>query len=272
MPDDGTTLDLFGHSVAISGDIAVVGAFANNNGLPGAAYLFDVTSGEQLFKLTADDGMPGDQFGCSVAIDGDLAIIGANRSDGVAGSAYLFAVATGGQIAKLSALDAALGDQFGYSVAIDGKTAVVGLLERNSEYHHSRVRTEVIPNTRRRSLSPIVRRNVVVGSEVFTDALRSYSDLGDAYIHQVIDHAEAYVEGHVHTNNIENFWSLLKRAIRGTYVNVEPFHLFRYLAEEAFRYNARKTNDGTRFQKVAGAVSGKRLTYRQLIGATTTPV
>jgi transposase-like protein len=152
-----------------------------------------------------------------------------------------------------------------------GKTAVVGLLERHGVDKTSRVRTEVIPNTRRKSLSPIVRENVVPGSEVFTDALRSYSDLGDMYIHEVIDHAEAYVRGRVHTNSIENFWSLLKRAIRGTYVNVEPFHLFRYLAEEAFRYNARKTNDGSRFQKVAGAVSGKRLTHKQLIGASTTP-
>ncbi|MBI4281891.1 MAG: IS1595 family transposase [Chloroflexi bacterium] len=153
-----------------------------------------------------------------------------------------------------------------------GKTAVVGLLERNTEYNHSRVRTQVIPNIRRRSLSPIVRQYVAPGSEVFTDALRSYRDLDNAYIHQVIDHAEAYVEGHVHTNNIENFWSLLKRAIRGTYVNVEPVHLFRYLAEEAFRYNARQSNDGNRFKGVASAVNGKRLTYKQLIGASTTPV
>ncbi|MBI4298759.1 MAG: IS1595 family transposase [Chloroflexi bacterium] len=153
----------------------------------------------------------------------------------------------------------------------NGKTAVVGLLERHGIDKVSQVRTEVIPNTQRRSLSPIVRDNVMAGSEVLTDALRSYDDLKDIYIHQVIDHAEAYVKGHIHTNSIENFWSLLKRAIRGTYVNVEPLHLFRYLAEETFRYNTRKTNDGSRFQKVAGAVSGKRLTYKQLIGATTTP-
>ena len=153
----------------------------------------------------------------------------------------------------------------------NGKTAVVGLLERHGFDKDSRVQTEVIPNTRRKSLSPIIRENITVGSEVFTDALRSYDDLDDAYIHQVIDHAEAYVKGHIHTNSIENFWSLLKRAIHGTYVNVEPFHLFRYLGEEAFRYNARKTNDGSRFQKVAQAITGKRLTYKQLIGATTTP-
>jgi transposase-like protein len=152
-----------------------------------------------------------------------------------------------------------------------GKTAVVGLLERHGVDTASRVRTQVIPDTRRKSLSPIVRQNVEAGSEIFTDALRSYDDLDDAYVHQVIDHAEAYVRGHVHTNSIENFWSLLKRAIRGTYVNIEPFHLARYLAEEAFRYNARKTVDGARFQKVAKAVTGKRLTYKELIGASTTP-
>lgn len=152
-----------------------------------------------------------------------------------------------------------------------GKTAVMGLLERHGPKGHSVVKTKVIPNTRRRTLSPEVRQQVEPGSEVFTDALKSYADLSDDYIHEVIDHAEAYVRGKVHTNGIENFWSLLKRAIRGTYVNVEPFHLFRYLDEETFRYNTRKTDDGTRFQKVVGSVPGKRLTYKQLIGASTTP-
>jgi transposase-like protein len=153
-----------------------------------------------------------------------------------------------------------------------GKTAVMGLLERRGPEGHSVVKTKVIPNTRRSSLSPEVRQRVTAGSEVFTDALKSYSDLGDDYTHQIIDHAEAYVRGKVHTNGLENFWSLLKRAIRGTYVNVEPFHLFRYLDEESFRYNTRKTDDGTRFQKVVGSVSGKRLTYKELIGqASTTP-
>jgi hypothetical protein len=83
----------------------------------------------------------------------------------------------------------------------------------------------------------------------------------------VIDHAEAYAKGKVHTNGLENFWSLLKRAIKGTYVNVEPFHLFRYLDEESFRYNTRKATDASRFQRLLGAVLGKRVTYEQLIGA-----
>lgn len=153
------------------------------------------------------------------------------------------------------------------------KTAVVGLLERHGEGKNSRVHTEVVSDRRRKTLSPIVRQQVTEGSEVFTDALKSYEDLDDAYTHQVIDHAEAYVRGNVHTNGIENFWSLLKRAIRGTYVNVEPFHLFRYLDEETFRYNNRKLGggDGARFEKIAAAVVGKRLTYAELIGGNTTP-
>ncbi len=152
-----------------------------------------------------------------------------------------------------------------------GKTVVMGLLERHGPDGHSAVRTRVVANVRRNSLAPTIRQHVEDGSEVFTDALRSYSDLGTWYEHQVIDHAESYARGNVHTNGIENFWSLLKRAIRGTYVNVEPFHLFRYLDEESFRYNSRKAVDAERFERIASGVTGKRLTYRQLIGAATTP-
>jgi len=152
-----------------------------------------------------------------------------------------------------------------------GKTAVMGLLERHGPDGHSAVRAKVVANVRRNSLAPTIRQHVEDGSEVFTDALRSYSDLSTWYEHQVIDHAESYARGTIHTNGIENFWSLLKRAIRGTYVNVEPFHLFRYLDEESFRYNSRKTDDASRFQRMLGSVSGKRLTYQELIGANTTP-
>jgi len=101
-----------------------------------------------------------------------------------------------------------------------------------------------------------------------TDARASYNGLNDAFVHQVIDHAERYVDGAVHTNGIENFWSLLKRAIHGTYVSVEPFHLFRYLDEEAFRFNERWTNDGTRFLMLMGNVTGRRLTHAHLTGRT----
>jgi transposase-like protein len=100
-----------------------------------------------------------------------------------------------------------------------GKVAVMGLLER-----HGRVHTKVVPNIRKKKLQAEVRENVQRGSKVFTDALASYDGLERDYIHQVIDHAEAYARGNVHTNGLENFWSLLKRGIRGTYVSVEPFH------------------------------------------------
>jgi transposase-like protein len=152
-----------------------------------------------------------------------------------------------------------------------GKVAVMGLLERHGPDGHSAVRAEVVENTRRESLSPRVRKHVKAGSELYTDALPSYGDLDSEYVHGVINHAEKYVEGKVHTNGIENFWSLLKRAIKGTYVSVEPFHLFRYLDEEAFRFNTRKATDGQRFVRLGNKVEGKRLTYKQLIGANTTP-
>lgn len=151
-----------------------------------------------------------------------------------------------------------------------GKTAVMGLLARHGPDGHSTVRTKVVPNTRRASLSPEVRKHVAPGSTVYTDALKSYSDLADAYVHEVIDHAESYARGVVHTNGIENFWSLVKRAIKGTYVSVESFHLFRYLDEEAFRFNHRKTDDGERFSMASFGIIGKRLTYKALTGATTT--
>jgi len=105
-----------------------------------------------------------------------------------------------------------------------------------------------------------------LGAEVFTDALSSYRDLGSDYIHKVIDHAESYAEGQVHTNGLENFWSLFKRAVKGTYISIEPFHLFRYLDEQTFRFNNREMNDQERFARVAGSVIGKRLTYSELTG------
>jgi transposase-like protein len=128
------------------------------------------------------------------------------------------------------------------------------------------VRTKVVPNVRRATLSPEVRQHVKGGSEVFTDALASYADLGQDFVHQVIDHAESYAEGKVHTNGLENFWSLLKRSIKGTYVAVEPFHLFRYLDEQSFRFNNRKVTDGMRFLRAAVGIIGKRVTYKELIG------
>jgi transposase-like protein len=142
-----------------------------------------------------------------------------------------------------------------------GKMAVMGLLER-----HGEVRTIVVGGTKRSHLHGEVTKHGETGSVVYTDALRSYNQLGESYIHNVINHAEKYVDGQIHTNGIENFWSLLKRSIRGTYVSVEPFHLFRYLDEQTFRFNTRKGTDADRFVKAAAALTGKRLTYDELIG------
>jgi transposase-like protein len=143
-----------------------------------------------------------------------------------------------------------------------GKAVVMGLLERKGE-----VRVKVMENTKRRSLQPEVRANVYRGSEVFTDALKSYEGLCDDYAHQVVDHAECYVNGKVHTNGLENFWSLLKRSIKGTYVSVQPFHLFRYLDEQSFRFNKRLGSDYTRFLEVMLSVAGKRITFKALTAA-----
>jgi transposase-like protein len=142
-----------------------------------------------------------------------------------------------------------------------GKAVVMGLLQR-----HGEVRTKVVENTRRKTLQPHVRENVEKGSHVYSDALPSYDGLDDEYVHQVVDHAERYVKGRVHTNGLENFWSLFKRCIHGTHVSIEPYHLFRYLDSETFRFNNRKTDDGQRFVLGLGGVSGKRLTYKSLIG------
>src|SRR5438105_3942752 len=147
-----------------------------------------------------------------------------------------------------------------------GKTAVLGLLERNAPDKCSRVMTKIVERVRRSDLDPEIRKQVEKGAELITDALPSYKHLGNEYVHNVIDHAESYVKGHVHTNGIENFWSLLKRMIRGTYVNVEPFHLFRYLDEEAFRFNERKDCDAGRFVKALRGLTGKGLRYAKLIG------
>ncbi len=140
-----------------------------------------------------------------------------------------------------------------------GKAAVMGLLERDGD-----VRARVIAEADQDTLHKHVKRNVRRGSEVFTDGWPSYEGLDARYVHNVINHAEKYVDGQIHTNGIENFWSLLKRTLKGTYVSVEPFHLFRYLDEQSFRYNKRLGNDLYRFLETAKAVTGRRLTYSEL--------
>lgn len=146
------------------------------------------------------------------------------------------------------------------------KVAVMGLLERHGP-DGSKVRTRILKTTRRPELHGHIRNAVEPGATVYTDKLRSYNGLDAHYVHQVIDHAECYAKGAIHTNGLENFWSLVKRSIGGTYVSVEPFHLFRYLDEHVFRFNSRKETDLKRFLRVAHSIMDKRVTYAVLTGA-----
>lgn len=147
------------------------------------------------------------------------------------------------------------------------KTAVMGLLERSGH-----VRTVVVENRRKQVLQAEVKKHVEAGAALYTDFLLSYEGLASEYQHKVVDHAVEYVNGRIHTNGLENFWSLLKRGLNGTYVSVEPFHLFRYLDEQAFRYNYRKDEsgkklgDGQRFSIALSQIVGKRITYKELTG------
>jgi len=140
-----------------------------------------------------------------------------------------------------------------------GKVAVMGLLER-----HGEVRTRVVPDTVQETLRSHIREQVEAGTSVYTDGHGGYAALSDEYIHNVINHAESYVSGHIHTNGIENFWSLLKRSIGGTYISVQPFHLFRYLDEQSFRFNNRRTTDLDRFIKATQSITGRRITFDEL--------
>jgi transposase-like protein len=143
---------------------------------------------------------------------------------------------------------------------------VFGVLERGKE-----IRTVVIPNRDRGTVQPLVAKHVNVGSFLFTDDMASYRDIPKEFIHQIVDHSQRYVDGRAHTNSLENFWSLLKRNLHGTYVSVEPFHLFRYLDEQCYRFNNRgnKENpihDGQRFDMLLSQVAGKRIQYKELTG------
>jgi transposase-like protein len=143
------------------------------------------------------------------------------------------------------------------------KTTVMGMVERGGN-----VRAFVVGTRSKKELQERIRENIKAGSAIFSDELQSYNGLDIDYRHAVINHAIEYVHGNVHTNTIENFWSLLKRGLKGTYVSVEPFHLFRYIDEQAFRYNTRKADGGDweRCSQVASHILGKRLTYAELTG------
>lgn len=166
----------------------------------------------------------------------------------------------GGRVSNMKGERKARMNKYGSAAGGSGKAIVLGFLERGGE-----VRTYHVPHRRKTQLIPHVKANVEAGSAVYSDALGSYRPLHQDYRHAVVDHAVEYVNGQVHTNGLENFWSLLKRTLRGTYVSVEPAHLFRYLDEQVFRFNNRKTTDAARFLKAAANIIGKRLTYDELI-------
>ena len=158
-----------------------------------------------------------------------------------------------------------------------GKTVVMGILDRDLR----QVRAKIVPDVKRETLQAEVLKEVKFGSKVYTDDAVAYDDLRSRYVHEVVNKTESYVRGRVHVNGMENFWSLLKRGLNGTYIAVEPFHLERYIDEQIFRYNNRSTkdnplNDSDRFLLALSQVSNKRITYKELTGktadaATTTP-
>lgn len=151
------------------------------------------------------------------------------------------------------------------------KLPVLGMLQRSKKKGGSKVVASVVRKVRKKHIQPMIRAQVAKGATIHTDALATYEGLAADFQHGVIDHAVAYVQDGISTNGLENFWSLLKRTIRGTYVSVDPFHVFRYLDEQTFRFNNRGTDDGGRFREVVRAMVGKRLTYAELTGADMTP-
>jgi transposase-like protein len=148
-----------------------------------------------------------------------------------------------------------------------GKTAVMGMLDREAR----KVRAAVVPNVKRETLQTKILNEIEHGSTLYTDQAVAYNALANKYTHEVVNHLEKYVQGRVHTNGLENFWSLLKRGLNGTYVAVEPFHLFRYVDEQMFRYNNRgtrkeKVTDSDRFELALSQIAGKRLTFAEVTG------
>jgi transposase-like protein len=157
----------------------------------------------------------------------------------------------------------------GKAVSGTAKTIVVGMLERGG-----RVKAEVVMERTHAALRSVVNRNIHPGATLMTDEWGGYK--GTNLQHEIINHAVEYVNGQIHTQGIENFWSLLKRSLGGTYISVEPFHLDRYVDEQAFRYNNRATKDNPltdkdRFALVLSQISGKRLTYAELTGKVGDP-
>jgi transposase-like protein len=156
----------------------------------------------------------------------------------------------------------------GYETRWDNKTAVLGMYDRESRT----VRAQVVPNVKRETLQKEILKNIKYGSSVYTDEAVVYDSLRRRYVHDTVNHAETYVNGQVHTNSLENFWSLMKRNLAGTYVAVEPFHLDKYIDEQVFRFNNRQNkSDIDRFKKLLSQIVGKRLTYAEVTGKVGVP-
>ena len=153
-----------------------------------------------------------------------------------------------------------------------GKAAVMGMYDRESR----QVRATVVPNVKRETLQNEILSHITHGSTIYSDEAVAYNALHQKYVHETVNHTNAYVRGQIHTNCLENFWSLTKRTLRGTYVAVEPFHLDRYMDEQAFRFNNRHTKDNPlddtdRFMLALSQISGRRLTYAELTGKVGNP-
>jgi transposase-like protein len=148
---------------------------------------------------------------------------------------------------------------------LEPKTIVMGMLDRQTR----QIRAKVIPDVTRTTLQNEILNNIGFNAHVFTDGNSGYDRLSEFknFTHKTVNHINEYVNGRVHTQGIENFWSLLKRGLNGIYVAVEPFHMDAYVDEQVFRFNTRhKHNDATRFAKVLSQVAGKRLTYKEVTG------
>lgn len=148
------------------------------------------------------------------------------------------------------------------------KTAVVAVFDREQR----RIRATAVKDVTREVLQNAILGHVAHGSAIYTDQLSLYRGIPKDYVHDFVNHMEKYVKGRVHTNGLENFWSLLKRGLRGTYVAVEPFHLTRYIDEQSFRFNNRldasgkKLKDDERFDLALSQIAGKRLTFAEVTG------
>jgi transposase-like protein len=142
------------------------------------------------------------------------------------------------------------------------KTIVLGLLKRDGD-----VRAAVAPSRTKHHIEPFLQTNVEAGSKLYTDELPVYGHVAPEIQREFVNHLESYVQGRVHTNGMENFWSLLKRGLKGTYVSVDPVHLQAYVDEQVFRFNNRKdADDFDRFKLILSQIVGRRMTYDQLIG------